>query len=123
MHVEVLDGEIVEFAETLVAEDGGLEGFELFEMVLGVRAVVGLEDLGEEKDAVGFSWVEDCRAVGGLHLGWLSLFGFKFLNLFLSIAYAINYAHKQTPFNYKFTQTIHSMRQLIDCIRNSNKKL
>jgi hypothetical protein len=87
VHVEVLDGEIVEFAETLVAENGGLEGFKFFEMVLGVRAVVGLEDLCEEEDAVGFCWVEDCRAVGGLHLGWLSLFGFKFLNLFLSIAY------------------------------------
>jgi hypothetical protein len=87
VHVEVLNGEIVEFAETLVAEDGGLEGFEFFEMVLGVQAVVRLEDLGEEEDAVGFCWVEDCRAVGGLHLGWLSLFGFKFLNLFLSIVY------------------------------------
>ena len=68
MHVEVLDGEIVEFPEALVAQDGGLEGLKFLKMVLGVGAVVGLEDLGEEKYAVGFAGVEDCGAVGGLHL-------------------------------------------------------
>jgi hypothetical protein len=63
VHVQVLNGQIVQFPETLVAQDGCLEGLEFFKMMLGMGPVVGLEDLGQEEDSMRFAGVEDCWTV------------------------------------------------------------
>lgn len=59
MQVEVLHGEVVKSLETLVGKDGGGEGVEFGEEVLGVGAVVGLEDLGHEEGPLRFDRCED----------------------------------------------------------------
>lgn len=60
VHVQVVDGELVEPFEDVVGEQLW-EGVELGKVVLGVLPVIGLQELGEEKDAVGLCGCEDGR--------------------------------------------------------------
>ena len=65
MHVEVIDRQLVESFEDVVAEQLG-KGVQFGKVVLGVLAVVGLEELGQEEDAVGLGRCED-GGFGSMH--------------------------------------------------------
>jgi hypothetical protein len=60
VHVEVLDSEIVKFAETLVGQHSDFKSFKFLKVMLRMSAVVRLQDLSEEEYPVGFGRVEDC---------------------------------------------------------------
>jgi hypothetical protein len=62
VHVEVLYGQIIKFAEALVAEDGCFKCLELLEMMLRMTTVIRLQYFSQEKDPVG---------LGGVKYGWL----------------------------------------------------
>lgn len=58
MEIEVIDCQVVESAETLVSEYLGGKGVEFWKVVLWVAAVVWLQDLSQEEDAVGLDGEE-----------------------------------------------------------------
>jgi len=61
MHVQIVNRQLVQSPQALVAQHRRGKVLQLGEVVLGVRAVVGLQQFCEEEHAVGFGGGEDVR--------------------------------------------------------------
>lgn len=64
MKIEVIDGQVVESLQAIIGQHCGGKGVQLGEEMLGVAAVVGLEQLGEEECPLGFYRSEDSGFFG-----------------------------------------------------------
>ena len=61
MHIQIIYRQLVQSTQHLITQHLSRKRIQLLEMVLGMRTIVGLEQLGQEEDAVGTRRSEDGR--------------------------------------------------------------